>query len=215
MVPGATISGIDAALVTGGTITGVVTGSGGVPLVGACVTPFDGNVKAGEAAVTDAGGQYAIQDLRSTAYKLLFSSCGAGNLAYEWYTDRPTIATAGTVSATAGATTAGVNAELGPGGTISGLVTDGVDPVAGACVTALDPASEAVVYSSAETEADGTYALDGLSSSSFKLEFEGIAPPTISATSTTRTHPATRWASSSGSPHRLRRPRSTRCCRGC
>ena len=208
-------AGIDAELVTGGTITGVVTGSGGVPLVGACVTPFDGNVKAGEAAVTDAGGQYAIQDLRSTAYKLLFESCGAGNLAYEWYTDRPTIATAGTVSTTAGATTAGVNAELGPGGTISGLVTDGLDPVVGACVTALDPANEAVVYSSAETEADGTYALDGLRAARSSSSSRGIAPPTISATSTTTTHRATRRASSSPSPHRRRRPRSTRCCRGC
>ena len=66
---GSTIGGINAELATGGKITGTVTGPGGVPLQGICVSASDSDLEPGAPAVTDANGEYAIEDLGSDDYR--------------------------------------------------------------------------------------------------------------------------------------------------
>ncbi len=139
VVAGHTTSGFDTVLPFGAIISGKVTGIGGTPVHGICVSTSSG--RGFGAATTKKDGTYSIIALPTGHYTLNFSGgCGnPGSYAPQFYKGQDNIASATAVLATAGRTTAGINAAMQPGGTISGVLTDSSGkPVNRACV-ALEP----------------------------------------------------------------------------
>ncbi|MDQ2700955.1 MAG: carboxypeptidase regulatory-like domain-containing protein [Actinomycetota bacterium] len=163
---------IDAELAPAGSITGTVTDSDGEPLSDVCLTAFDsaGANVAGTYVGSSANGSYTIQGLPTGDYRVRFESCGA-NVVREYYDDQPTLATANPVAVTAGSVTSGIDAELLPGGSLSGTVT--LSPqgdVQAVCITTYDASGEesGVGY----PESDGAYTITGLTEGNHRALFE-------------------------------------------
>ena len=180
---GGTTSGIDLGLARGGTITGTVTDAGtGSPLRHVYVRAFTASGSAAGDAVSFYGdGVYTIIGLATGTYHVR-TSIGSPYLD-ELYRDLPCPAwnctvTSGTgVAVTAGATTSGIDFSLGPGGTITGTVTDADSgaPLAGVSVAAvLESGSSA--GSSVTTSASGVYTLTGLATGTYYVRTSNGAP---------------------------------------
>jgi len=124
VVAGHTTSGFDAFLPAGAIITGTVTGTHGAPVRGICVSAS--NSRNYSAATSKADGTYSIIALGTGHYTVRFSGgCGnSGSYAPQWYHGQSNVASADPVVATAGHTTAHIDAAMQPGGTITGVVTD-------------------------------------------------------------------------------------------
>jgi len=172
---GATTTGINAALVVGGTVTGTVTAAAThIPLPGADVNVYDmsGNNTVA-AASAGAGGVYTVQGLATGLYVVKLSDPGAsGNYLPLYYNGQPVTGDNPTlVAVTAGGLTSGINGALATAGGISGTVSEQSTglPVANVTVEALDSAGDDVA--SANTAADGTYTIDGLTTGSYRILF--------------------------------------------
>jgi Carboxypeptidase regulatory-like domain len=178
--PGRT-SGINAVLSPASSIGGVVTGKSGKPLAGVCVnavSPKDaasgaGTIASGEFGVpiTNSRGAYTIPGLAAGRYDVEFSPCN-GALRYEeqWYRGKTSPSSATVVKVTAGKKTAGIDARLTIGGTISGRVVNASgQPLRNVCVFAFD----AVLGNGAGavTSKAGTYTFGGLPSGSYAVNF--------------------------------------------
>ncbi len=172
-------SDISAVLRTGGTVSGVVTGTAGRPLGGICVQPFSTTARAQAAAgatgavtasTTNSRGAYRITGLAAGTYDVEFYPCGSdARYAAQWYRGRAVQASATPVRVRAGAATTGVDARLVIGGTVSGrAVTAAGKPVSGLCVYAFGPGGLQAIGSTAP---DGNYTLDGLSSGTYTVTF--------------------------------------------
>lgn len=180
LAAGETETGVDAAMVKGGTIAGRVTAAdGGAALQGmwVCAVSPRFNVGWPVCASTDAEGEYEIPGLPTGNYKVSFTS-GATNANYldQYYEDEPTRKLATPVSVTVGATTGGVDAALRSGGRIAGTVTDAAseEPLAYAFVCARrvgEPEWEAGGVMCAYTDADGEYAIERLPTGSYYVRF--------------------------------------------
>ena len=168
---GTTTSGIDAALQPGGQITGTVTNATtGTPIANICVGIYDTSNNFVGSAFTDSAGHYTATSLADGRYKVGFHACSGGNYLTQYYNDKPSLATADTISVTPGAITPGIDAALQPGGRITGTVTDAATgtPVANECVTAFsggDPLTTAF------TDPAGQYTLSGLASGTYEVGF--------------------------------------------
>ena len=110
-----------------GSITGVVTGPGGVPLEGAGAGVYlqpGNNIEVGWAAGTDATGAYAIPNLPAGDYKVLFGyPTSTSPFAHEWYDDALDEASADLVHVADGTAVTGIDAELAVGARVSGRLT--------------------------------------------------------------------------------------------
>ena len=153
-------------------ISGQVTDTSGNPLANVCVeaqAPILGGVS-NRSTETGADGRYTIADLFTyDDYRIFFYNCGSGNYAPEYYNDAADLAGAQPVSASVdGAVTTNINAQLAPGGSVSGLVTSGGTPAAGVCVEAVDGPT---VISAATTAADGTYRVKNLPAGPVDVRF--------------------------------------------
>jgi protocatechuate 3,4-dioxygenase beta subunit len=118
---------------TTGTITGLVTSDGGVPLVNAHVELYraeaNGDWTAVSTAETDATGLYQIADLAPARYRISFSDApplpNALQQYYpEYYDDISDFTLATVLTLTAGTTLHNINAQLMPKGQIHGVVVD-------------------------------------------------------------------------------------------
>lgn len=179
-----TTSGIDAAMVKAGHITGTITGPGGVPLEG--IRPnlhyTDGN-EANDTAdqlLSDENGHYDVGGLRPGTYRLVFTDYNGAYTqeAYNnisapgmWSWQAATLPGAADIVVGAGATVSGINAELAAAGRITGTVTDPSGPVEWACVEVYDLADETTPLDTAFTKEDGTYVLGNLATGDYKLKF--------------------------------------------
>jgi len=166
---GGTVSGINAQLAVGGTITGTVTGPGGTALSGVSVTAW-GPGGIWSSADTAADGTYTITGLPAGSYTVEFYRPWGVNLLGEYWQDAATSDAATPVSVAAGGTVSGISAQLAVGGTITGTVTgpDGT-ALSGVSVTAWGGGGSS---GSADTAADGTYTIIGLNTGSYTVEFE-------------------------------------------
>lgn len=125
-----TVSGINAALQTGGEITGKVTAeSTALPIAKAFVSAFyeeSGQTYFVGFAVTNAGGEYTIAGLATHPYKVEFYtySFGEGEKNYlaQYYQGKSSSSTATPVSVVAGEAKSGIDAALKSGGEIVGTV---------------------------------------------------------------------------------------------
>ena len=180
---GGTTSGIDFGLARGGTITGTVTDAGtGSPLADVTVLVYTASGSStGISVSTDASGVYSATGLATGLYYVHTSR--TPSYLDELYRDLPCpawncIVTAGTgVAVTAGVTTSDINFSLGPGGTITGTVTDAVSgaPLAGVSVSAVT-GSGSSAGSSVTTGASGVYRLTGLATGTYYVRTSNGAP---------------------------------------
>ena len=178
-------SGINAALALGGSISGTVTGEDtGAPLSDICVSVFDASWDwlgyYGYYGYTDSSGKYSVKGLPTGDYKLSFGDCSSRDPGYarEWYNDQQDTLAADPVPVTAGFETAGINAALAPGGSISGTVTEeSTAALSGICVTAHDIPHHWGV--GVHTGSSGTYKVKGLPAGDYKVEFEDCDSPAL------------------------------------
>jgi photosystem II stability/assembly factor-like uncharacterized protein len=168
---GVTSTGINAAMIKGGSISGRITDKvtgAGVPNVAAAVydntttsTTFLAN------DYSDYNGFYTISGLSPGQYKVIF---GGGGYVLQWYDTGPDRAHATAVTVTAATTTTGINAALGKTGSISGRVTDGTNGlgIQGVTVEAYDGLTGLFVGYT-YTDGTGAFSVTWLNTGSYKL----------------------------------------------
>jgi hypothetical protein len=165
--PGLT-TGKNFSLATGGSVSGTVT-DGTNPIAGAVVIAYDHDMlnhflqNPLGIAMTDAYGNYTLP-LSSGSYTIRAKAAG---YAAEWYNDKYNMLAADTVTVTAPDDTPDIDFALDEGGTISGNVNDGADPIAGALVIIFDfdqMVDDGVmfVYDIAYTDENGDYTTAGV-----------------------------------------------------
>jgi protocatechuate 3,4-dioxygenase beta subunit len=170
---GATTSGIDAQLQTGGVITGTVTDTQGHPLAGitAAVPNSAFGLLAGpQRTTTDAAGHYRIDGLTTGTYHIAFA--GGGYI--EQYYGGTSYDTAAPIDVSVGTTRTGIDARLEVGGTITGTLTDARGaPLQGSVfVDHLDGSTAGL----AGTDAAGRYTVGNLASGSYIVVFTAPGP---------------------------------------
>ena len=112
---GATVTGIDASLAIGASITGHVTDSNNRPVQGVSVSASSTPMLGGgsRSAMTDANGNYVITQLVAGDYRVQFSPPFNSTLAPQFYNDA-NAATSTVVPLTVGGIAEGVDARLAP-----------------------------------------------------------------------------------------------------
>jgi len=190
---GNTTAGKDAALATGGFISGTVTDSGTTdPIQSICVQAFDASAGDPEfgpgppfgMAQTDASGDYMLGPLPGDDYLVQFldgPGCFSGPQEYvgEWWQDAAQFQDATAVNVSAPSITPGIDAALAAGGFISGTVTDSdtTDPIPGICVNASSAGEADPDFGPgpqkgfAQSGADGGYNLGPLPPDTYLVEF--------------------------------------------
>ncbi len=166
-----TSTGIDFALVQGGSISGTVFEPGGVvPLEGIRVNAFSETHETWASGVTtDAAGNYVLRGVPEGQNKVEFAD-HSGVFANEYYNDQLTFFSADLVQVTGAQVVGGIDAVLDLAGSISGTVfaPDGVTPVQGLTIAMLDPGSGVWVVRD-RTDPDGKYFIGGLRSGDYKI----------------------------------------------
>ncbi len=167
------VNNIDAALLRGGQITGLVTGQGSVGLPAVDVTADGANYGYGSTTTTSTGA-YTITGLVSDTYTIEFSPSSYGaskDYAYQFYNTKSTRTTANTVPVTAPDITPNINQVLPLGSRITGRVTtaDTASPMQSASISVY--ASDGSYVGSASTNASGVYTTSALPTGNYRLQF--------------------------------------------
>jgi hypothetical protein len=164
VTPGGATTGIDEKLAPGGSISGRVRTSAGTPLAGVCVQADDATRESEGFGRTDSTGHYSIIALSTGSYQITFIPCRfRSSLARAV---RPAL-----VPVTAPNAVTGINAVLGPAGSISGTVGDSAArPQAGACVVAV-PVDPDDTVGAALTGRHGNYQIGGLGAGTYHVQF--------------------------------------------
>ncbi len=167
---GQVLTGYDAQLAPGGTISGTVDGADnpGAGLGGIQVSAQGSNGGFGFAQ-TDGDGDYTITGLAADTYQVQFAA--SGNYLQQWWNDQPTQETANNIGLAAGGVADDIDATLGVGATITGTVRDSSgNPVPNVDVTAQSP--DGIGFGSATTDADGDYSIQGLAPDDYQVSFQ-------------------------------------------
>ncbi len=175
---GQSVTGIDAVMQPGGTLTGTLTDSSGHPLSDVCVDPVQlsgpfvsTNMVArllaafdSQSGAVETSGSYEIGNMWPGRYDVMFFACGTENLASRWF--RTSDGEPVSVWVGSGTVTTGVSAVMGPSGSISGAVTEhGVNEDKNACVVAYPRGGTAAFRALGGTEMfprKGRYRITGL-----------------------------------------------------
>lgn len=169
---GATTPGVDGRLIVGGAITGRVKTPAGKPLRNICVEALDLPSNFG-VAFTGKTGRYKITGLNSAGYTMVFIPCTeAENL----------VSVLSAARVTAPKVTAGVNATMVPGLSVSGTVTAAGPGVQDECVEAIS-ANPANPGGGVVTGLNGKYTVTGLAAGTYQVFFADpgcpLAPPDL------------------------------------
>jgi len=171
--PKSATKGINAHLVLGGQIEGRVTaavGAGPLADVEACALGADGTI--GGCAGTDANGEYELPTLPTGVYRVGFWGDGKSAAYSTRYYGGASFSEADPISLTAGATAAGIDAQMQIGARLEGTVTDASSgaALAGIVVCLLDAGSAKTDRCTA-SGAEGRYLFPGLSGGSYTVAF--------------------------------------------
>ena len=177
LAKGQDLTGINAALVKGSSISGKVTAPSGTDLTNIRVSAYSGDSLFDDAGNVQVGadGTYRLSGLRAGSYKLQFAGYQSGALT-QWYNNADSFSTANAVDVAAGQDVANINATLVKGASISGKVTlpAGVDWRA-VHVNVMPTDSQNSFYNSfVQLSSDGTYRAAGLPAGSYKIQFTGF-----------------------------------------
>ncbi len=166
VVLGATQSNIDATLDRLSLITGAVTdAASGAPLASVSVQAIN-TVTSQPYFGSSTGTSYQIQVPAGT-YKVSASDFG-GLYVPEYFSDKPTLATADVMTAAAGASQT-IDFALAKRAVIRGLVTSNGTPMSGVAVQAYSASNSLSPAASAFSQADGSYRFGGLAPGSYLL----------------------------------------------
>lgn len=178
---GTTRTGVNAALSAGTSISGRVTLPSGMAVdsMQYRVSAYGDDYTYVAGTQINGDGTYSVTDLPPGTYRLQFSAPEASGVLSEWYSDKREYWAADGVTVTLTAPRTDVNAELSKASSFSGtVVSDSGGPVAGTTVTVHRRVGTSWRYGgSVQTDAQGAYALSGLTEGSFTIEFR---PPTTS-----------------------------------
>ena len=172
---GQVLTGINATLVKGATISGKVTVPAGLSssTMYVAATTSDSQRQAGQVSI-GADGSYKIIGLSAGSYKLHFFGWNTGILD-QWYKNAVSFGTATAVTVTAGQDLAGVNATLVKGASISGKVTAPAGVTLSNISVSASPSAEqgSRMSQAVSTAPDGSYKITGLAPGAYKLQFSG------------------------------------------
>jgi protocatechuate 3,4-dioxygenase beta subunit len=170
-----TTSGINFQLSPSGMITGTVTDSTtGLPIEGLWIYAdnYDDEEAMFSDALTDSQGVYRMTGLPPGDYRL-DASCEDTELNYShiWYNGQTNRNLADRVTLPGTQTVSGIDFVLGPGGSVSGTVTDEQEnPIEGIEMGASAYEGEGGWYGEDETDSNGFYEIRGLSTGTYKIE---------------------------------------------
>ena len=169
--------GIDAALTTGGSISGIVTDKNQTPLNGIKVCACDPNyfypnaIEEYVCGYTGADGAYQLSNLPAGTIKVEFYGQDKGYIT-QWYNNKGDFNSANPVSVTDGTNTPLENAKLYKSGSISGTVKANGAGIENIVVVVYDTNESNLGLT--KTKADGTYTVAGLPpANNYKVEFYG------------------------------------------
>jgi hypothetical protein len=171
-VASALVLAVPAAAFAAGSISGTVTpASGGAAIAGIEVCAWEtGEFEEFKCAETGAGGTYAVTGLSAGTYKVEFWPA-EGDYILQYFDGKSRWSEATPVTVSEGADTPGIDAALELGGRITGRVTDATTKSGiGGIVACAGPGGEEVSRCT-ETEADGDYAIRGLSTGFYEVFF--------------------------------------------
>jgi len=176
---GAATENVNASLVGGGEISGIVTGAAGAPLEGAevCVRSAGEEPHEYRCANTDGGGIYTVSGLANGLYELEFDDFAKG-YGRQYYDDVYWSVSATLVPVAVGANSEGIDAQLHRGGKIAGTVTDAAtgQPLKGieVCPREIPPEGETpggFLGGCVLTGGSGEYELSGITPGEYEVSF--------------------------------------------
>ena len=163
---GADSSGVEFALVPGGSISGTLWSPQMQPAAGVDLDLYDAlsGARLRESATSGPDGGYRFDSLHPGAYKLRADATLAQGWALLYFDAKPSEATADPVNVEGAVTTSPIDFHLSPGGSISGLVSSASDgtPLLGIRLDVLRAATLLPLDQGAVTAPDGSYTLIGL-----------------------------------------------------
>jgi Carboxypeptidase regulatory-like domain len=178
LVAGKVLTGIDAAMTPGATITGVVTDAAGHRLNNICVGIADESLLFFGDLFNDIentrSGIYRVRNLAPGHYQVDFG-CGGGKYADHWYRTKAGAFPSSVLSIPVGVTS-GVSAVLRLSGAISGVVKNRAGQlVSNTCLYMVDAKTGAQVLSSVFQGfvENGQYKVTGLAPGTYKVFFYG------------------------------------------
>lgn len=165
-------TGINAALVKGGSISGKVTESlAGANIYSVYVSAFDSRTGSWvNSTFTDSSGIYTISGLPTGDYNIHFSEYGQGYLD-KWFNNKTDMTCSDTVHITQPEIKTGIDAVMVKGGSVSGTVTDhDTGEGLGYVVVYMQDTDSHRAYSTS-TNPDGSYSLKGLQHGVYNVHF--------------------------------------------
>ncbi len=161
-----------------GSISGTVTNASGSPLAGVCATAYPDNPSLIDppttggtvGSPTNGAGQYSITGLAPGGYRVHFADCSGDDRFPMWYPQGASYRMGKAVTVTAGQDTSGVDVSLGPGGLLTGTVTDqNGTPLGGVCVTG---GTQGETADRVRTDSNGDYQLPVRADAPYGLYFD-------------------------------------------
>jgi hypothetical protein len=173
---GDVITGIDATLAVGATVSGHVTSaeSPTVGLADASAFVIDSTGEYLQSATTDSDGNYSIVGIAPGTYRVEVQPPYGDSHAVQYWKNQPNLDKATPLTIAAGSSTTGIDAKLTAGATISGTVTDTGTPsapIAGADVWA--ETTKGTFITEAFADENGNYTISNVPAGTVVVKFAG------------------------------------------
>lgn len=172
---GGALTGYDAQLQVGATISGTIRDDAGNPIPFASAYALKAGNVFSVSGFADSSGNYTIPALTSGDYTVSFDASGAGSYAAGWWDGATTPSAATVIHVGDEQQVTGIDATLGAGaaisGTVSGVTADGASfPAANATITVVRPDGSQANQTYAN--GDGTYTVGNLPAGTYLLQID-------------------------------------------